>query len=487
MSRPDFYSTKLKPMFLMKKIVLFVLLGALISIDPLQAQQEGRSAQDPSAGFGMSALDSMSVLSIPFGYTNIGGQQFVGLRIQPEINIWKIGIGLDIPLMFNLDSLQAGKASMRTDEFRDGVGVLRLIRYLRYGFKKRDRYYVKVGDLTGEYIGYGSLVNNYTNSPSFEKRKVGASFDIMPLPYVGLEGMYSDFSTFGLLALRPYTRPFYQSENNIVKSIEFGLTYTIDGDRSDSTTVFTKQGRTSGFGIDAGVNIINTSFLQLTGYMQYSRLQKVRSDSLNSALEALALERPFDADLIRGYNGAGGFSIGTQLRLNLIANVLNLDVRLERLWYGNYYRPQFFNAIYEINKDAAILSLAQTYSVTGTYATLGGTLLNKVRLRGGILLPDEYSSRNPAFVHVNADANVGKLVLSGNYVKGELADLGEAFTLDERSLLNVRAAYRIYNIFMVGVDYRWTFARVEEEGAPTRFKPVSFVMPYFGLYIPLNF
>ena len=461
-------------------------LGLLLNLSiTIYAQED--TYEDPSIGFGLNAMDSASVLKIPFGYTRIGDQQFIGFRVQPEISIWKIGVGLDIPFLFNLDSLQDGKFQLREDEYTGGVGLLRMFRYIRYGFKKRDKVYAKIGDMTGEYIGFGGLVNNYSNAPNFEKRKVGLSLDVRPVPYAGLEGIYSDFSTTSMLALRPYTRPFATTEIPIVETIEAGLIIVTDNDRSSDSTAFVRSGMNA-WGVDIGATIINTSFLQLVGYMQYSRLRQVDTDTLRSALAAEALLNPNKADLISNYKSAGGFSIGANVKLNLIANIFNLDARLERLWYGNYYRPQFFNAVYEINKDRAILNLASTERITGTYGVLTGTLLNKLRISGGLLFPDNISAEKPALIHLGADASeiIPKWILTANYIKGDLANLGEAFILDERSLLTARMAYRVASIFAVGVDYRWTFARIAEEDGTENVEATNYVMPYFGLYVPLN-
>jgi hypothetical protein len=462
------------------KISIFFLVLCCGGITPLRAQFAPR--------------DSANVLQTPFGMTVIGNQPYIGFRIQPEIAFKKFGVGLDIPLMF---SVQDG--SFRSQEFEDGAGVLRMIRYFRYGVKKRDKYYVRVGDLTGSYLGYGGLMNNYTNSPSFERRQVGVTFDVNPIPEFGIEGTYSSFNNgFNLLALRPYTRPLIKTDIPVIKTLEIGASVVTDYTRQQigqngqlQDTRFVKDGMNS-LGADMGVVVIDKPAIRINAFAQFSHMLRNRSlaDSVDRYRAAAALDPtlPITNALANGYKAASGFSVGTQLRVNVLANVLSLEVRLERLWYQEHFLPQFYDAVYEINKDAKMWVLANAAGTAGTYGALQANIINKIFLIGGLQVPDNISIQTPAFVFVNLVANdlLPGFIINGSYVKGRLSTLGDAFTFDERSLANLRIAYKITKFLMAGVDYRWTFAQVEENGAQ-RFKPVSFVMPYVGLNLPLNF
>ena len=167
--------------------------------------------------------------------------------LSPEFKIGKVGVGLNVPILYGLDS-----KSVRTEIFKDGVGPARLIRYIRYGRQKVDPVYVKVGQLQGTMIGYGGLINNYTNTTSYEKRKLGLHYDIKYRGLFGVEGLYSDFDpgSFNLFAIRPYVRPLSRSGIPIVKTFEMGAVVISDRDQtdiptSDSTSTkyaFTREG-----------------------------------------------------------------------------------------------------------------------------------------------------------------------------------------------------------------------------------------------------
>ncbi|HCM75766.1 MAG TPA: hypothetical protein DIS90_05265 [Cytophagales bacterium] len=452
----------------MKRFLLLSLL-AFNTIVFTYAQEAGQRSDlatvDPQA----MLADSISSIKASFGLTQIGGENYVGLRLQPEFRISKFGFGFDIPVQFNVDTRE-----FRDEEFKGGVEVVRLIRYFSFGKKKADPIYVRAGDLSGVSLGYGTLINNYSNSPSFEFRKFGLNVDLNYKEMVGVEALYSDIKGVNVLGVRPYVRPLRKTFIPIVRSLELGASFVTDkGTNVDSTSFFLKQNGMSATAFDAGVTFLNTSFIKLVGYGQISKLKKIDSDTLSAFLAANSLT----------YEEGNGTSVGLSSNMRLAGAVM-LDARIERLWYKDHYLPQFFDAIYEINKDAKILSLASAQSRNGIYGNLGIMLFSKFRINGAILLPDQISAESPALVQVGLEAaQLGdKLTISGNYIKGGLLNLDDAFTLDQNSLANFNVVYQLARFFYVGMDYRWTFAKLEDGSI----KATDYVRPFFGLSFPLG-
>ena len=449
---------KLKTMKNLFRILLIIVLSNQVTY-----------AQD---GF-ESAFDDENSLSANLGFTSIGDQTFVGMRVQPEFSFGKFGLGLDIPLLFDIKS-----GEMRTEEFNNGVGVLRMIRYLSYGKKKKDPVYVKLGDMTGEQLGYGAILGNYSNAVSFERRKVGISADITFKEIVGLEALYSDLNFAGtqkILAVRPYYRPFGKLSIPIVKTIEFGASYVTDKvdfeeEGTVSSTEFTRDGN-SAYGFDVGVTLLKNALLQLTLDGQFATL--VENDALADHVTA----NPF---LYEGatYGTGSGSAAGIEAHFRFVANVFHLNARIERQWYGENYIPQFYNFAYEINKDGRLRELVGAEKSQGIYGKLGSEILSLVKIEGELLLPDNLEeSERGAIVGVTLQTKeIGKFSAKGSYVKAQLDDLGDAFKLDERSLANILVTYRINKFIEAGVDYQWTFAE-KEDGS---FKAVNQVRPYVG-------
>ncbi|MEM6831512.1 MAG: hypothetical protein AAF551_13460, partial [Bacteroidota bacterium] len=421
--------------------------------------------------------DEDGMFTVGFTYTTIGDEAFVGTMLSPEFSLGKMDVGLDIPLLYGLDS-----RSYRTELFKDGVGPFRIIRYARYGVQKQDPIYARLGQLDGVMIGYGGLVNNYSNTTSFEKRKLGVHFDLNYSRTVGLEGMYSDFdlTSVNLLSVRPYVRPFASSSLPLMNSLELGATIVSDRDQtsfpnSDTTRtsyLFTSQG-VNAFGLDIGTKVLTTPFMQVHVFANYSNLS-IQNDSLQS------LSGLFTGDSSTFETGSG-MSFGANFRMQVIEDVFRADVRLEWLSYQDHYLPQFFDAFYEINKDNKIANLIASEAQNGIYGSLTGHILQIIKLGGSVLIPNDISQAASGVVRIHADVErlADKVSLHGSYLKGGLEKLGDAFKLDQRSLAKLRITYHLNDFLVAGVNYYHAFSQLNDGS----FQMANTVMPYVGLSI----
>ncbi|MEQ8472187.1 MAG: hypothetical protein RIC35_13430 [Marinoscillum sp.] len=442
----------------------------------------GERVEDFRAGMG--SAPSGGSFNGGFNFTLIEDQYFVGLTLNPEFAIGKVGVGLNIPILYGLEDKK-----VRTEMFKDGIGAARLITYIRYGVQKRDPIYVKVGQLDNTMIGFGGLINNYTNTTSFEKRKVGLHYDLSFRGLVGIDGLYSDFdpASMNLLAIRPYIRPLSWSGIPIIKTIEFGSTIVKDKDQtpiitSDSTSTtysFTRDG-IGAVGVDMGITLLRVPFIQIDLFANYSKLD-VSSPALLDSLQSQFTATSEPSAMADGFEDGTGMSAGFNFRFHFIADLLSTDVRIERLSYSEHYLPQFFDATYEINKDAKIYSLGAAQKMSGIYGSLTGHILKKVELGGSLMIPDDISEETPATVRVHADLErLGdKVSMHASYIKGNLTTLEDAFTFDERSLAKVRFIYHLNKFLAAGVDYFWGFTPTADGG----YKATKYVSPYFGLSI----
>ncbi len=447
--------------------------------EPIKSKEKGKTAPMGDFRSGMSN-SAPSQVNAGLTFTQIDGQNFVGMVLNPEFSIGKVGVGLNVPILYGLDDQK-----VRTDIFEDGVGAARLITYLRYGVQKRDPVYFRVGQLDGISIGFGGLVNNYTNSTSLEKRKLGLHLDFNVKGLAGLEVMYSDFdpASQNLLVIRPYARPLATTGIPIVRTFEVGATFASDKDQtsiastdSTSTSYTLTEDGIGAFGLDAGLTVWKIPFVQVDAFFTYSRLNVGKGGLLDS-LSTLALT---DESLaLRNYTDGSGWSYGMNFRLNFIADLFHTDIRIERLSYQQHFIPQFFDFSYELNKDGRIFSTLTAGKKSGIYGSLTGHILQKVRLGGSLLIPDNVSDEAPAVVQLNAtvDRLANKFSIHALYLKGGLADLSDAFKLDERSIAKVRFAYHMNNWLVVGTDYYWAFTPT----ADGSIEATEYVSPYIGV------
>ena len=107
------------------------------------------------------------------GITWIDGQPYTTITLAPELVFGKIGVGFYVQLLMDNNN----EFKLRKDEYEDGVGILRAIRYVRYGHKY-DPFYARVGTLEMAFLANGFLMWNYNNASNYDKRKIGLAVDM---------------------------------------------------------------------------------------------------------------------------------------------------------------------------------------------------------------------------------------------------------------------------------------------------------------------
>ena len=387
-------------------------------------------------------------------YSNIDGQSYIGLRFQPVFRLGKFNIGVDIP-------------------------VLRIFRYVSYGRKERDSFYIRAGDLTGAYIGYGLLLNNYTNSYSEEKRKYGVEWDIKLGDNFGIEGLYSHITeeSMTMLALRPYVTPLSQSGIPILKTLEIGATYITDRDKTTKSTKPTLNNSSSSpisynsllsdngitaLAADMGITLLNTSLLTLMSSVQWAYMPKINDADVDALVSSFGVD----------YKAGNGLSVGVRSDFRLIANVFHLGAEIQWLNFSDFFLPQFFDGAYEMNKDGKISSLLTAKSKAGLYGSLTGHVINFLKIRGSLLFPDDRLNGAGMVNIVASTPQSAKIVLTARYYKGNADTFEDMFDI-ENSIASLRIGYQLNSFLVLAVDYYRTFGKNSAEG----YSYVDQVMP----------
>lgn len=142
------------------------------------------------------------------GSVTIDGKVYNQIALRPVVPIWKFGVALD--LVFYID----GEGNIHKDnwDFSDGNAIkntlIDKIYYIRYG-QPGEPLYFKVGALDYVDLGYGILVNGYTNTTDYPQvRRVGLDFSVR-YQGVEVEGFVNDFKeNASLFGARAVTRRF---------------------------------------------------------------------------------------------------------------------------------------------------------------------------------------------------------------------------------------------------------------------------------------
>ncbi|MBL7052935.1 MAG: hypothetical protein ISS00_04215 [Candidatus Marinimicrobia bacterium] len=154
------------------------------------------------------------------GTVTIDGKTYNQLAFRPEIPIWKFGIGLDLAFYFDEEG------NFLTDDWEGAGALTQKIMYLRFG-KPYDKYYFRAGLLQDVTLGYGILVNHYTNGLKYPAVKQMGLTGKIKTDFGGLEFFSSNLeqSFFGV---RAFINP--------ASKLEIGLSVVKDGNMFDGLT-----------------------------------------------------------------------------------------------------------------------------------------------------------------------------------------------------------------------------------------------------------
>ena len=88
------------------------------------------------------------------GFAFIDDKQFFVFNLRTEISIGQFALGIDAPLRFNVDT-----GTLRDEDWDDTYDYFRVLRYIRYGHKRKTPVYTRVGTLDAARLGHGFIMN----------------------------------------------------------------------------------------------------------------------------------------------------------------------------------------------------------------------------------------------------------------------------------------------------------------------------------------
>jgi hypothetical protein len=160
---------------------LFGIIIMLITIQFISAQDE-ESSQVDVVGTGS------------FGAATINGKIYNQISFRPELRYKKLGIGLDINFYID-ENGEVYDGNWLVDDSRSTFQtIMDKIYYIRWG-SRYDNFYFRVGALESVTLGYGSLVDRYSNAMEYPQiKKLGLDL-IYGTDKLKLEFVNSNFST----------------------------------------------------------------------------------------------------------------------------------------------------------------------------------------------------------------------------------------------------------------------------------------------------
>lgn len=451
----------------MKRTLLILSLLAFISLN-VSAQMENFEdfTKVPGAGTGNFSGGA--------GLIWIDGKPHYNLRLTPDVGFQKFGVGLDL----NLEFTPEGK--LRDENYKTASQILSIIRYVRYG-QKKDDIYAKIGMVDYYTLGQGNLIYMYNNSASFDNRKTGFNLDI-DFDKWGFESMYSDFASGGVGGVRGYVRPLRLSEGSakipVLSNLELGFSFA--GDFNSKARVVPKydsfgvpigteeKGAMTGYSVDLGLPIINNDLISFDIYTNYTKFTDYGS----------------------------GFNTGFMVSLKGLG-IVNLSTKFERRFNDGKFLPNYFDALYEIERyrdmggfpAGKVMALeAITNADNGWFGALRADVLNYATVYGSYQRLDK--TPNSGILQLKADLSPkdGAYVLYAGYDKTGIQNESELFTTDERSHAYVEAGYKPYKFLIVSLVYHWTYLPVRDgSNNVIGYEPQKRIEPRVSFVMPFNF
>ena len=400
------------------------------------------------------------------GLTFINSDAYVRLQLQPDIPLGKVGIGLDLILLYNPYAEGAEPQILAEDgEAWDSPSTwLRLVRYVRYG-QPYDPFHFRFGELDYLTIGHGSIMSGYSN---YDRRGLRLNLRNSENRF-GIETMMNDIGNPTIFGGRGFYRPFQREENNnLLTRFELGATYLTD---INPNLQETGEDPLSAVGLDVGFPIFETSTFRLDLYDDIAFLNTLPEENTQTEI-TLTEETRVTTNLAWGNAVGVGFSFTQTL------------FKIEYRTFGDGYIPSVFDYTYESAKSVSpepdmpqFLGLeANTEPRRGFFSQLIWHPLPQVHFMGTL---EDYTNTEPKlYMAVTESGLVPRLALRAFYTKrdigegGETNFFGDLFDLDEKSAFSVEIRYDVFPPVVTIVTREYTFRRTETADGIPEFEPI---------------
>lgn len=274
----------------------------------------------------------------------VENRQWTRLSIKPDFPIGPFGVALDLELFLD-DKWNFSDKGYRFNGRKEALESLaRRLYYVRYN-NPGDDLYLKAGGLENVTLGYGFLVNNYSNSLEFpEVKRLGVQFEAKSLGRYDMDIQYfmnnvGEIYVWGPLtgirtALKVLTP--HADSGKIIHDLEIGLTGAAD------------------FNQNQGIGPVDTLYRQKTGpdgfYMVSTdaTLPVWKRPGLKLAVYGEAARSIDDRDF--GTEAEGyGFSFP-----GVLLTTKTLTANINFCYFKDRFCSEYFNLLYEFERHRII-------------------------------------------------------------------------------------------------------------------------------------
>lgn len=440
----------------------------LFLAQPLSAQTENDKA--------LTAMGQPNFLTSGLyggGLTFIDGDAYVRLQLQPDIPFGKIGVGLDLILLYNPYAEGADPQILAEDgESWDSPSTwLRLVRYIRYG-QPYDPFHFRFGELDYLTIGHGSIMSGYSN---YDRRGLRVNLRNAENRF-GAETMLNDIGNPTIFGGRVFLRPFQREENNnVFTRFELGATYLTDIN-PDLREVGEEP--LSAVGLDVGLPIFETSTFRLDLYNDIAFLNTLSGTSASEELLTPLTPLIREEENLTATNLAWGNAVG--VGFNFTQAIFKFEYRV----FGDGYIPSVFDYTYESAKSLLPEpDMPQFFGLETITEPRRGFFSQFIwhpmpQIHFLSTLEDYTNSQPKLYMGITESGLVPRLSLRAFYTKRDIGEADETnfvvdlFDLDEKSAFSVEVRYEIFPPFETIAIREYTFRRTETAEGISQFEPI---------------
>jgi len=414
-----------KTTFTLSMLILFMVIPLAYSqteLDPFAMAQTGF--------YGTTGLTMIKEFNEDTGEWET--HPYYRLQLQPEIDLGKIGVGLDVVMLYNIDS---GKVRSEDGEGWDSLSdYLRMIRYFRYG-RRLDPLFFVYGALDNVFIGHGFIMGGYSN---YDRR--GLRFNVNHKKF-GVESIINSLSDPNIFGGRVYFSPLRGMEGipPLIDRLTVGASYIVDNDQNaDGET----DDKLFAYGLDASIPIY----------------------------KPLGLELYDDLAFLDGYiksEDATEENLGIGNAVGIGMSVSDLNFKVEYRIFNEYFQPTPFDYTYEYLKSHLEEDRVGTEgrATKGIYSLLTYSLMQKIFL---IATFEDYNGEDefgiPKVYGELRESNlIDKVSIRAFYVKRGIDGFKDIFDMDEKSALTLKIGYEFFSPLEVILVREYRFREREDE------------------------
>ncbi len=431
-----------------KKISLGVIAETPVMSDEIIAVVREEPFSKPGELY-ESKLASMvrNIFGMEIGTMTIGGKSYAKVVVQPVLELEKLRMGLYLPVIYADSITDPSEWSFGTDQNGDPQDILLdilkdtmlKIRFLEYGRKGVDPFYITLGRLNNMSIGQGSIMNDYANDSEFPViREVGLNTDF-DLGVLGMELIGDNLADPSIVAGRLYINPFKGYE-----PFQIGLTGLVDffpARSSEVTKNLYGDPWLLTFGIDLEIFRISKDSFNILIFGDLSSFAPIfRADTASFSAGMPGADFWFNNGEITNYGIVAGVR----------GNIMNFSWAFEYRISTGIYRPALYNSLYDRKKIEYLNDIvnyiddsSQQGTIMGIYGEGGIILKDKIAFTTAYYWPWEISDSGVSLPD-NDKFNISLVLKNGLFpgipisgrITYERSKLMETFTNDSLSLFD---------------------------------------------------